>query len=186
MQTGQTMLVIAAFALLSTLTLGINATMVTTATMGFEMEASLNALSVAQSMLDEILMKDFDEKTTNNHRVFTYDGMTDVSLLGPDAGESITGVDSSRTGDFQSRSRFDDADDYNGYVRMAWDSRLGWFTVRDSVVYVNELNPNIVSSTRTWEKRITVQVTNFSMPKDLNGNVIPYSLQDLTIYRKYY
>ncbi len=186
MQTGQTMLVIAAFALLSTLTLAINATMITTATMGLEMEASLNALSVAQSMLDEILMKDFDEKTTNNHRVFTYDGMTAVSALGPDLGEAISGVDSSRTGDFQSVSKFDDVDDYNGYVRMAWNSRLGWFTVRDSVVYVNELDPNTVSSTRTWEKRLTVQVTNYSMPKDLNGNVLPYTLQDLAIYRKYY
>jgi len=186
MNTGQTLLVIAAFALLSTLTLAINSTMITTSTMGLEMEASLNALSVAQTMLDEIMLKDFDENTTNNHRVFTYDGMTSVASLGPDAGEAISGIDSSRTGNFRSKTRFDDTDDYNRYVRWAWNSRLGWFIVRDSVTYVNELNPDNVSATRTWHKRITVIVSNFSMPKDLDGNVLPYSLQGLAIYRKYY
>lgn len=179
------MLVIGAFALLSTLTLAVNATIVATSNMGLEMEANLNALSYAQSMLDEILTKSFDERTTNNRRVFTYAGMTAAGSFGADGSEPFTGPDSSRTGTFRSQSRFDDVDDYHGYERWAWNSRLGWFIVRDTIEYVHE--DNLTTQTaQTWHKKITVNVQNFSMIKDQNGDLIPYRMQDIAVYRKYY
>lgn len=179
------MLSIGAFTLLATLTLAINATIVQTSNMGLEMEANLNALSYAQSMLDEILTKSFDENTTNNRRVFTYAGMTARASFGPDGGEAITGPDSSRTGIFRSQWRFDDVDDYHGYERWVWNLRLGWFILRDTIQYVHE--DNLVSQTaQTWHKKITVNVENFSMIKDENGNIIPYRMHDIAVYRKYY
>jgi hypothetical protein len=183
MNTGQTMLVIAAFAVLSTITLAINSTLISTVSMGIEMESSLNALSIAQTMLDEILLKDFDENTTNNKRVFTYAGMTVTASLGPDGmSEAVSGLDEAQL----ARTRFDDVDDYHLYRRRVWNERLGWFTITDSVFYVNELSPDTKVSNPTWHKRILVTVTSPTMPKDLNGNPIPYQLTDLSIYRRYY
>jgi hypothetical protein len=182
---GQGMLAIGAFTLLATLTLAINATIVQTSNMGLEMEANLNALSYAQSMLDEIQTKSFDERTTNNNRVFTYAGMTAHASFGPDAGESVSLPDSSRTGSYRSQWRFDDVDDYHDYVRWVWNPRLGWFIIRDTIQYVHE--DNLVEQTSpTWHKKITVNVQNFSMIKDQNGNIIPYRMHDIAVYRKYY
>jgi hypothetical protein len=182
---GQGMLAIGAFTLLATLTLAINATIVQTSNMGLEMEANLNALSYAQSMLDEILTKSFDENTTNNNRVFSYSGMTAHGSFGPDAGETITPPDSSRTGSYRSQSRLDDVDDYHNYLRWVWNPRLGWFIIRDTIQYVHEDNL-VVQTSQTWHKKITVNVQNYSMIKDQNGNIIPYRMQDIAVYRKYY
>ena len=187
MNTGQTMLVLGAFALLSVVTLGINGTIFSTSSLGLQMEANLNALSVGQGLLDEIMIRDFDENVTNNNRVFSYSGMTSLAHLGPDgASEQISGLDSSRTGTFQSRSKFDDVDDYNNYTRWAYDTRLGWFVLKAVVVYVNELNPDSLAATQTWQKRITVTITNYSMPQDINGNTLTYTLKDVAVYRKYF
>lgn len=180
------MLAIGAFTLLATLTLAINATIVQTSNMGLEMEANLNALSYAQSMLDEILTKSFDENTTNNRRVFTNAGMTSSGSFGPDGGETLSPpIDSSRTNTFRSTWRFDDVDDYHGYQRWVWNPRLGWFIIRDTVRYVHE--DNLTSqAAQTWHKKITVNVQNYSMIKDQAGNVIPYRMHDVAVYRKYY
>ena len=138
-------------------------------------------------MLDEILTRDFDEHTTNGHRVFNYSDLTSGNAFGPDGtSEVISSVDSSRTDDFLSKARFDDVDDYNGYRRMAWNSRLGWFPVSVSVKYVSETDPNTESIPRTYYKRITVVVTHPNMMTDQNGNVVPLTMQDLSIYRRYF
>jgi len=186
MHTGQTMLIIAAFAVLSTVTLAVNSTLIGTVSLGVEMEASLNALSIAQTMLDEVLSKDFDEHSTNGHRVYDYNGMSLPSDLGPDGTEHAVGIDSTKPSGYSSVKAFNDVDDYKGYRRMVLNSRLGWFTVTDSVTYVNELNPTQSTTSRTWQKRIVVTVTNPYMPKDAGGNVIPYRLQDIAVYRKYF
>jgi hypothetical protein len=182
---GQSILVIGAFTLLSTLTLAVNATIIQTSNMGLEMEANLNALSYAQSMLDEVLTKSFDENTTNNRRVFTNAGMTATGSFGPDGGETMTPPDSSRTNNFRSQWRLDDVDDYHGYIRWVWNTRLGWFVIRDTIQYVHE-DALTAQTAQTWHKKITVNVQNFSMIKDQNGNVIPYRMHDVAVYRKYY
>ena len=179
------MLLIGAFVLLSTLTLGVNTTIINTTTLGLEMEANLNALSYAQSMLDEIHTRSFDEKVTAGKRVFNYSDMTSVGSFGADAGESIIGVDSSRTNTFLSQTRFDDVDDYHLYTRWVWNTRLGWFVITDTIRYVDEDNLT-VQSAQTWHKKIIVNVQNYSMTKDANGIVRPYRLIDVSVYRKYY
>ena len=185
MNTGQSLLVTAAFALLSTLTLAVNGTIIATSNMGLEMEANLNALSYAQSLLDEIQTKSFDENTTNDNRVFTNGGMTTLASFGTDGSEGFALPDSSRNGEFKSQWRYDDVDDYHRYQRWCWNSRLGWFEVRSTIEYVHEDNLTVQSS-QTWHKKITVDVENFSMIKDQDGNVIPYNMHDIAVYRKYY
>ncbi|MEX0736354.1 MAG: hypothetical protein WD182_02860, partial [Bacteroidota bacterium] len=66
MGTGQSMLVLGAFTMLSILSLNVNRMMFSSVLLGLEMEATLNAVSYGQNMLDEILAKSFDEKTADN------------------------------------------------------------------------------------------------------------------------
>ena len=179
------MLLIGAFVLLSTLTLGVNTTIINTTTMGFEMEANLNALSYGQSMLDEIQTRAFDEVVTGGKRVFNYSDMTSIGSFGSDAGETITGVDSSSTNTFLSQTRYDDVDDYHLYTRWVWNTRLGWFVIKDTIRYIDEDNLTVQSS-QTWHKKIIINVQNFSMTKDANGIILPYRLMDIAVYRKYY
>jgi hypothetical protein len=191
MNTGQTMLILAAMAILSLLTLSINSSLVNASVFGLNMEVNLDGISVAQSMLDEVLFNDFDQSTTNNVRAFDYNDITPVASLGPDgSGEAITGnvdvEDTLKVNDFQSKTKFNDVDDYNGYKRKAWNTRLGWFDVSVKVSYVDESNPDALSSTPTFYKRVVVTVTHPNMITDSQGKIIPMVLKDLSIYRRYF
>jgi hypothetical protein len=190
MNTGQILLVIGAFVVLSTITLNVNATLVKTSTTGLEMEANLDALSIGQTMLDEILTKEFDEKTLNGVRAFSSLDVTPNYQFGPDgAGEVITGnggVDTSMTGDFQSKYRFDDVDDYDSYTRKAWNPRFGWFTVSVKIEYVDEDFPDLVTDWNSFYKRITVTITQPNMVKDFNDTIVPLVMRDLAVYRRYF
>jgi hypothetical protein len=206
MNSGQGMLVIGAFALLATLTLSINRTLLSSTNLGFEMESTLNALSFAQSMMDEILLSDFDEKTTTGVKVYTASDFKALSSFGPDAGtyvgasttveKSITWYDTvitignrmggTVTTDFQSKMYYDDVDDYHNYKRYADDEKMGRFTIRDTVQYVDEDYPDNVVTSQTQHKRIIVNIQHFSMTKDNNGTVIPVRLLDLSVYRRFF
>jgi len=190
MNTGQILLVIGAFVVLSTLTLNVNATLVKTSTTGLEMEANLDALSIGQTMLDEILTKEFDEKTLDGVRAFSPDDLTPGYQFGPDgSAEQITGnggVDTSMTGHFQSKVKFDDVDDYDNYTRKAWNPRFGWFTVTVKIEYVNEDIPDYITYWNSFYKRISVTVSQANMVKDFDDNVIPLVMRDLSVYRRYF
>lgn len=190
MNSGQSFLVIGAFAILSTMTLNINGSLVDTSTVGLEMEATLDGISIAQTTMDEILTQDFDQKTLGDARVISYTGLTSSVNFGPDgSSERIAGdhgIDTSSTGDFESRTKFNDVDDYNGYTRKTWNPRFGWFTVGIRVSYVNEDNPSEALSNQTFYKRITVTVTHPNLVKDSRNNVIPYVSQNLAVYRRYF
>lgn len=180
------MLVIGAFTLLSIITVAINSTLMSTSGTGLEMETSLNALSTAQTMLDEILAKEFDQNTTWGHRVYDYASMTSPAFLGPEGSEKNFTIDSTKVGGYYSAWRFNDIDDYNGYIRASVNPRLGWFRVSVQVYYVDEFTPTVKSSTKTWQKKIVVTITHPNMPKDQQGNPVPYELQDIAVYRKYF
>lgn len=190
MNSGQSFLVIGAFVVLSTLTLNVNATLINTSTTGLEMEATLDAVSIAQTMTDEILTQEYDQQTTGGARVYDATDLTRAGDLGPDGtGEKIDGdhgVDTSSTGNFESRGKFNDVDDYHGYTRKAWNPRFGWYTVTVTVCYVNEDDPSLASADRTFYKRVTVSVTHPNLVKDFNNNVIPLVVQDLSVYRRYF
>lgn len=189
MNSGQSFLVIGAFIILSTLTLNVNATLINTSSTGLEMEATLDAVSIAQTLMDEILTRDFDQNTVGGIRVYSPNDMTRSSDLGVDGSESIVGdhgVDTSSTGKFESKSKFNDVDDYKGYHRRAWNPRFGWFDVSASVCYVDEDDPDNGPTHRSFYKRVTITVTQQNLVKDMNNNVIPYVVQDLAVYRRYF
>ena len=190
MQSGQTFLIIGAFVLLSTMTLNVNSTLIGTSTTGLEMEATLDAMSIGQTLLDEILTQDFDRKTTGGIRVYSPDSLTAPVNFGPDGtAEKISGnqgIDTSSTDSFQSLTRFNDVDDYNGYCRLSWSPRFGWFTITVHVDYVNEDNLYVVLTSQSFYKRVVVTVTHPNLLKDIKNNVIPVTLQDLSVYRRFF
>jgi hypothetical protein len=192
MNSGQIMFVLGAFALLSILTLSFNRTMYGSLVLGLEMEATLNALSIGQSMIDEIMQKTFDEKTIDRV-AYAYSDVTPNSSLGPESGEAISGIDSAYTSggvfhDYQSRSKFDDVDDYKSYHRRVWDPRLGWFDVVDSIMYVSEYTPNKDTTSATFYKKIVVVVRHPNLPRasDRDTASLPIILRDVSVYRQYF
>jgi hypothetical protein len=187
MNSGQSVLTIGAFVVLSTMTLNVNTQLTDTGTTGLEMEATLDGISIAQSMLDEVLTKEFDQHTTGGARAYSPNDLTGTSAFGPDGTtQIISGLDSSSTSVFQSQTKFDDVDDYNGYARKVWNPRFGWFDVSVSVSYANEDNPNTTQTDKSFYKLVTVRVSHPNLVKDNNNHVIPLVVQDLAVYRRYF
>ncbi|MGB2868926.1 MAG: hypothetical protein WBD36_10770 [Bacteroidota bacterium] len=196
MSTGQTMLVLGAFTLLSMLTLTMNRTIFGSVNLGFEMETNLNGISIAQSLMDEILTQDFDERTTTGVKIYSASDMTAAASFGPDLSSSpeiaITWEDSAYTDgsgvfhDYESKAKWDDVDDYHRYRRRVWDKRLGWFHDSVYVQYVNEDSPDSVVTSPVQHKRVTVVVTHPNLPKNESGTVYPVVLRDLSVYRRFF
>ncbi len=112
-------------------------------------EAIINASGLAQSVIDEIQMKAFDEKTVIAS-VSNADSLTNANSLGPETGE-INNTD------------FDDVDDYKNYNTVVTLDRMGDFNMSVSVSYVNTLNPSIKSSIPTFSKHIEIKLTNYNI-----------------------
>lgn len=186
---GQSMLVIAAFSMLSIITMSVNGTLLTSLSTGLEAQSQLNAFSMGQALLDEILSNDYDEKVTGGKKAYKDTDFTTTANFGPDAGETISGTDST----YQSKTKFDDVDDYNNYTRAVKDTILGWFAISSSISYAKESYPDSTTTNRTFYKLVTVSVTHPNLPKNQSyvsgqwvSTVIPVVLKDLAIYRRYF
>jgi hypothetical protein len=192
MNTGQIMLILGAFSMLSMLALNVNRTMYGSLILGLEMEATVNALSVGQSMLDEVMQKNFDQKTVDKV-AYSYSAITPSGELGPETGEALAGTDSAYVSggafhDFRSKTHFNDVDDYNLYHRRVWDPRLGYFDVTDTVRYVSETDPSSGTSCATFYKTVVVVVRHPNLPKanDSDSTSAPIILRDINVYRQYF
>jgi hypothetical protein len=186
MNSGQTMMVILAMMLLGTLSLNVNQTLINSSSTSLEMEATLDALSYGQSLLDEILSREFDKATVNGTRVFAYSAMTPPASLRAEFGETFPLPDVYVNGAFKSQSKYNDVDDYNNYRRTVTNSRLDNFSLTVKVEYVDEDDPDLVMTTQTFYKRATVTISNPYMTKDASGTVYPLVMRDLAIYRRYF
>lgn len=109
-------------------------------------EAIISCTGIGQSILDEIELRAFDEKTIAK-TITTTDSLTPSSLLRKDSGET-------------SHYTFDDIDDYNGYTQIDSLSRLGVFTTSIEVYYVNTMFPDTKIFNKSFSKRINIYVTN--------------------------
>lgn len=194
MNTGQMMLVIGAFSMLSILALSFNRTMLGSLQLGLEMQATLNGLSIAQSMMDEVLPRSFDQAATSGTVIYQMSLMTAPNALGPEGAEIFlmtqADFDSSYWDgptfyDFKSKSRFNDVDDYNGYRRLVFDSRLGYFSVYDTVKYCSEFQPDRDTTSQTYYKKVTVVVTHPNLPRT-ETDTSKIILRGLAIYRQFF
>ncbi len=143
----QTLLTIGALMLLSSVILSLNNAILGRGIMNYESEASLTATSLAQSLLEEVRTRSFDEQTVPPNRVSNPSYLTTSANLGTEPGEVSTGD-------------FNDVDDYNEFGRIATTSRLGDFKEEVEVYYVRSGNLLDALNYQTYLKRIDVRVAN--------------------------
>ena len=161
MGSGHQLLTIAGILLLSFLFLSVNKSNSERSTTLYKTGSVIDANGVAQSIIDEIQCKAFDENTITKC-VWSADSLTHKNNLGPDSGEILN-------------TQFDDIDDYNNYSTVITVGNFGDFNVHSSVKYVVNMNPNQLSGIQTYSKKIEVSVTNFSYPDTLKYyHVISY------------
>lgn len=122
-----------------------------------ESEFVITGVSLAQSLIDEIKTKAFDQVEITG----TINSPNDLSsTLGPESGENISMPDTSGNQVFASLTIYNDVDDYNGYSRLVNTDIAENFLLTCQVQYVSVSNPENVSGSRTYCKRISVTVTS--------------------------
>jgi hypothetical protein len=147
MNTGQMLLTIGAVVLLGLTVITVNATFSQHGMVLEKTEVGVYATSLATSLIQEATGKAFDENTVDTVANSLND-FTHLAYLGPESGEVYPA--------------FDDFDDYNGLVRTFDVQGTDIFTVRATVYYVQDTNPNTVSANRTYHKRIDIAVAGSS------------------------
>lgn len=153
----QSMLAIGGLSILSLTSLRFNNAILQTSTVDVENKISLTAISLADDLLEEIKVKSFDKSTTE-FPTTNIESLTNSENLGPEAGEVYP--------------NYDDIDDYNNFIRDVDAPHAEGYEVTCKVQYVNENDPNDVSSTQTFYKKVTVTVTNTYLSYPINLSFI--------------
>ncbi len=143
------LLTIAGVILLSNLILNVHKANTNRMLTNYTSESVINASGLAQSIIDMIQSKAFDENTIDA-AVWQLDSLTAAINLGPESGENM-------------HTEFDDIDDYNNYSTTVSLDRMGDFDINVNVFYVNTLNPQIKSSITTYSKKIELSIINYSL-----------------------
>jgi len=197
MNTGQVLIIIGALTLLSIVSLSVNSLVLNTTQTYIQTEAQLTAISVAQSMLDEIMTQSFDSATVSGARVWDSTKFTPIARLGTETSPGInevTAVSLPEPPDtsvaYYSTRKYNDVDDYNNYRRYYYSSALGLFAVIDTVYYVQETNPDQKSTGQTNYKKIVVTVRhpNLVIQGSYNAWQGRYYVQlsNVAVYRRYF
>jgi hypothetical protein len=159
---GQTLLSVFAMALLGTVILMMNNTVLDSGTSIEATEYLIMATSLGISQVEVASGKAFDENTVNSD-------ISSVSSLSSTLGRDQTGEVNEAT--------FDDYDDFNGYTKPVLGDTVNFrsatFLIRDSVDYVTISSNAVVKSTsRTYSKRLRVWVSSPSMKDTLKFSSI--------------
>jgi MSHA pilin protein MshD len=168
MSTGHTMLAVGAMMLLAVSILGINNKFLNTSTVLYNTKFGVLAVSLGTSIIEEANGKAFDLAGSD-------DAITNINLL---TAPQYLGAASGEV-----YPNFNDFDDYNWLHKI--DSvkinskTFAAFTIDCRVHYVSESNPSVISSVRTWHKRLDVSVTSESMK---NTNNLQDTLRLSSVY----
>ena len=201
MNTGQVLLIIGALVILSFVTLAINSMLVSKTTTILQAEAHLTAISIAQSMIDEIMTAKYDSATVTKRK---YPGqesqLTPYNYLGPETNTTPSEVSyvslpepPDTTSAYKSVTKYNDIDDYNNYKRYYFSPSMGTFTVVDTVFYITYAAPDQKSNTQTFFKKVVVTVRHPNFyPVDQIRTFDPWQgryylqLSDIAVYRRYF
>jgi hypothetical protein len=123
-------------------------------------EFYIAALSYGQSVIEEAKTKLYQGQ------IVVGPITTPSLLLGPEtAAEVISTFDHLTGNGYQSEAKFDDVDDYNGYLRKIDSPRAEGYKLLTMVNWVSETDPNVISASPTRYKRMVVNVTSPFFPK---------------------
>lgn len=142
MNTGQMLITVGALTLLAVVILRVNTNFLNTNEVLMENKFGVLAVSIGTSVLEEAKGKAFDQNTDSA----AVTSLSQLSSLGPESGETDP--------------LFNDFDDYNGLVRVDSTMPSAPFRIECDVVYVNSNNPDGISASKTWHKKLTVTVTS--------------------------
>lgn len=148
MNSGQSFLSLGAMTLVALIILQVNTGFVMTSSSLLDNKLNILAISLASSIIEEASGKAFDANTVSDAASSTSD-LTAPYGLGSGAGEAYPD--------------FNDFDDYNGLEISNASMQSAEFDVKSVVSYVNPNNPDNISSSSTWHKKITVYVTSESL-----------------------
>ena len=144
------MITIASLMLLSVVILTINRNFLTTNSSLITNKQTLNATSIATSIIEEATGKAYDENT-----------LTTVNTVTPSIFSNVLGPESEKYTDSNGTSFYDDFDDYNGLYDTVKVPGSGFYEFWVKVEYAND---NLVAtSTKQFNKILTVKVTNSGM-----------------------
>ncbi len=177
MGANQLLMIVAALAILITLQLSINGSLIRSFVSDLDGEATIDAVSVGEAMVDEIQTKVFDENVISEVVFDSTLLSSPVALTREGLVENSVAVYEREP--FQSKIKFDDVDDYNGYTRIVSSPRLGDYKVRDSIYYVRRSNLDQYSNAQTWYKKIEVTVTHPNL-------LFPVTVKSVSVYRQYF
>lgn len=140
-------------------------------------EYYIAALSYGQSVIDEAKTKAFYGTITTGSGPLAV--KTRSLLLGTEnSGERIAYADTLTAAGYASEAKFDDVDDYDGYLRRVNSPRAEGYMISTAVRWVNETAPSTVSTTPTLSKRMMVYVTSPYFPRvERNGSSYPDTLK---------
>jgi hypothetical protein len=163
------LLTIGGVVLLSTFVLYANGLLSDNVKTSSDNEYMITAISLAQSLIDEAKAKAFDEHTIGGS-VTLPSSMTAAGLLGRDGGiEAVSDPDTANDDHCASFVRFDDVDDYDGYIRLVNTPRAEGYRISSAVQYASVTSPDSTMATQTFCKRMVVTVTSpyFAQPVQL-------------------
>lgn len=143
--------------ILSLTSMNFNSSVLENSTVQIENKVALTAFSLADDLIEEIKGKSFDE-VTKPFPVSNPANLTPADSLGPETGETY--------------KEFDDIDDYNGYSKSVNAPHAEDYRVVCLVQYVDGDNPDVVSSTQTFYKKVTVTVTSPYMKNSVSLSYI--------------
>ncbi|MCC6549326.1 MAG: hypothetical protein IT279_04575 [Ignavibacteriaceae bacterium] len=121
-------------------------------------QALFTGTGIAQSLLEEVLSREFDEVTLT--RMLTIpDSLTAPWSLGKESGETVV-------------TTFDDVDDYHNYTKTDSLDLFGSFNMLVTVHYIVSMDPDTKSASRTFMKRVDVKMYNIYIADTLTVNGI--------------
>jgi hypothetical protein len=157
---GNYLLAFGALVIFSVFSLITNKSLINNKKVAMQSSYIITATSLAQSVIEEAKTKAFDEKSVLD-TVTVLGSLTTAANLGPDAGETVSpspDVMDAVKYSFKSVLKYDDVDDYKGYLRVVNTPLSGFDTVKVQVYYVNSTYDS--TATPTWYKKMTVTVTS--------------------------
>ncbi|MBU0472581.1 MAG: hypothetical protein KKF62_00310 [Bacteroidetes bacterium] len=158
------LLTLSALVLLSLVVLRVLNGFLNTNSILMETKFGVLGVSLATSILEEAMGKAFDETTANSGVAYA---TTDLSSIGSD-GEIYP--------------NFDDFDDFNNLNFSTYDTTIesnrfakmysAEYLVNCTVGYINPASPNQFSASKTWHKKITVQITTPSSKDTISMSTV--------------
>ena len=139
------MLSIGAMVLLALTSMRFNTSALTNLQTEIENKVYLTAFSLGDDLIEEIKQKAFDEETVEFRSINTNE-LTAPGNIGPDSAEVWP--------------NFNDIDDYDGYTKNIDLPHVENYIVSSFVSYVDANNPDQVSGTQTFFKKVDVQVSS--------------------------